>query len=316
MQPLTVAQLRGTWASVLLPIGADDAIDMARLERAVEHMLGSGLHGIYTNGTAGEFHTLSDAEYDALHELVAGRCADAGMAYQLGASHPSGQLSLSRIRRAAALRPGAIQVVLPDWLPLRDGEALDALARMAEVAGDVPLVLYNPPYAKTQVGPELFGRLAERVPGLIGIKVPGGDERWYARMAAALGDRLAVFVAGHMLASGRRLGAAGSYSNVACLSPAGAVRWYRLMGDDPEAALELESRLRRFLDRHIAPLATAGYSDPALDKTLAAVGGWTPIGTRVRWPYRWLDESEVPGLRRAARRAVPELFEEPPACGA
>lgn len=165
MQPLTVAQLRGTWASVLLPIGTDDAIDMARLERALDQMLGSGLHGIYTNGTAGEFHTLSDAEYDALHELVAGRCTDAGMAYQLGAGHPSGQLSLSRIRRAAALRPGAIQVVLPDWLPLRDDEAVDALARMAEVAGDVPLVLYNPPYAKTQVGPELFARLAERVPG-------------------------------------------------------------------------------------------------------------------------------------------------------
>lgn len=146
--------------------------------------------------------------------------------------------------------------------------------------------------------------------------MPGGDQHWYARMAAALGDRLAVFVAGHTLASGRRLGAAGSYSNVACLNPAGAVRWYRLMDDDPEAALDLESRLRRFLDRHIAPLAAAGYSDPALDKTLAAVGGWAPIGTRLRWPYRWLDESEVPGLRRVARRVVPELFEEPPACGA
>ncbi|GAA1263663.1 hypothetical protein GCM10009609_28540 [Pseudonocardia aurantiaca] len=74
------------------------------------------------------------------------------------------------------------------------------------------------------VAPELFGRLAAEVPALIGVKVPGGDDSWYARMAAAVGGRLAVFVAGHTLATGRARGAAGAYSNIACLRPEGAVR--------------------------------------------------------------------------------------------
>jgi dihydrodipicolinate synthase/N-acetylneuraminate lyase len=297
---------------VLLPLRADETIDMDRLASALGSLVGAGVDGIYTNGTAGEFHTLSDAECDAVHEAVAARCAAAGVPYQLGASHPSGQLSLERIVRAVRLRPGAVQVVLPDWLPLGADEVLAAVARMADVAAGTPLVLYNPPYAKTQVGPELFGRLADEVPALIGVKVPGGDRDWYERMAEAVGGRLSVFVAGHTLASGRRLGASGSYSNVAAMSPAGAAGWYRRMETDPDGALELERRLRGFLDDHIAPLARAGYCDPALDKTLAAIGGWAPIGTRVRWPHRWVDEGLVPRLRAEARSAVPELL--PPHC--
>jgi dihydrodipicolinate synthase/N-acetylneuraminate lyase len=294
--PLTASDLRGVWATVLLPVRDEESIDFDRLAVALDHVVASGVHGVYTGGTAGEFHTLTDAEYDRLHALVAQRCTAAGVPFQLGASHPSGQLSLDRIARAAALRPGAIQVVLPDWLPLGPDEVLAAVERMAAVAGGVPLVLYNPPYAKTQVPPELFGKLADEVPALVGVKVPGGDDAW------------SVFVAGHTLASGYAHGAAGAYSNVACLSPAGTARWYAQIITDLPAALAFERRLRGFLDAHIGPLARAGYCDPALDKTLAAIGGWASIGTRVRWPHRSVPDSAVPALRAAAEAAVPELF--------
>jgi dihydrodipicolinate synthase/N-acetylneuraminate lyase len=308
VEPLTAPALRGVWATVLLPLRDDESIDVDVITTALDHVLASGVQGVYTNGTAGEFHTLTEAEYDLLHTLVADRCAAAGVPYQLGASHPSGQLSLDRIARAAALRPGAIQVVLPDWLPLGEEEVLAAVERMAVVADGVPLVLYNPPYSKTRVSPELFGTLAGEIPALVGVKVPGGDDAWYARMADTVGGRLAIFVAGHTLASGYARGAAGAYSNVACLSPGGAARWYAQITTDLPAALAFEERLRGFLDAHIAPLGRAGYSDPALDKTLAAIGGWAPIGTRVRWPHRWVPPEAIPPLRAAAEAAVPELF--------
>jgi dihydrodipicolinate synthase/N-acetylneuraminate lyase len=297
------------WASTLLPLNADDTIDFARLELAVEALITAGVHGVYTNGSAGEFHTQTEAECDRLHELVAGRCGDEGMPYQLGAGHPSGQTSLGRIRHAASLRPCAIQVVLPDWLPLSRDEVVATLLRMAEAADGVSLVLYNPPCAKTQLEPEQFAELAEVVPTLVGVKVPGGDDDWYRRMTQLVGGRLAIFVAGHTLASGLTKGAAGSYSNVACLNPAGALRWYEMAQSDGAAALDLEQRLQGFFRNHIAPLAARGYCDPALDKTLAAIGGWAQIGTRVRWPYRSVPEEMVPALREAARDAVPELLD-------
>jgi dihydrodipicolinate synthase/N-acetylneuraminate lyase len=79
---------------------------------------GAGLDGLYTNGTAGEFHCLDEAEYDLITDVVAQACQRAGVPCQLGASHMSGQISLRRIRVAAADDPAAIQVILPDWCAL------------------------------------------------------------------------------------------------------------------------------------------------------------------------------------------------------
>lgn len=78
---------------------------------------------------------------------------------------------------------------------------------------------------------------------------------------------------------------------------------------DIEGALDLERRICRFMDQHVVPFrAQHGYSNAALDKLLAAVGGWGPVGTRLRRPYRWIDEAEALRLRPVARSMMPELF--------
>ncbi|GAB2587422.1 dihydrodipicolinate synthase family protein [Kribbella endophytica] len=291
------------WATLLLPLDADDTIDFARLETQLDHLTKAGLDGLYVHGTAGEFQTLTEDEYDRINALLA---AGTDLPFQIGASHPSAQLQLDRVRRAAALRPSAIQVILPDWLPLNAGEALTFLDRVAETAGGVPLVLYNPPHAKTQVGPRQLADLARAVPTLIGLKSAGGDAEWFSR---ARDSGLSLFVPGHFLASMTPLGADGSYSNVAALSPTGSVRWYELVETDHQAALDVERRIAEFFAQHIAPLQARGLSNPALDKFLAAVGGWADAGTRMRWPMAFADPELVGPARVTARRLLPELDE-------
>jgi dihydrodipicolinate synthase/N-acetylneuraminate lyase len=301
------ASLHGTWGTVLLPVRPDDDIDFDLLEAELDFLLRVGLPGIYTCGTAGEFHTLEEAEFDALSELVATRSTSVGTPFQIGASHMSGQLCLSRIRRARQLNPTAIQVVLPDWLPLGPGEVRAALERMVAVADPVPIVLYNPPHAKTVCGPEQFAALAQEFPGLVGVKI-AHDNTFYSQLHAAA-PGLAIFVPGHELAHAWHSGASGSYSNVACLGPNGALQWEKQMTQDPDAAVALGERIMAFFDSHIAPLKAQGFSNPALDKTLAAIGGWAPIGTRVRWPYASVPEDVVSSLAPLARVALPEMFQ-------
>jgi dihydrodipicolinate synthase/N-acetylneuraminate lyase len=282
LQPLQAQDLRGSWATLMLPIDSDDSIDFARLADELDALIAASVDGIYTNGTAGEFHTQSEAEFDAIHALVAERCHRAGLPFQIGASHMSAQLSLDRIRRGRDLQPSAIQVILADWFPLKEAEMAACLARMAAAAAPIGLVLYNPPHAKVVLTPAQIGRLHASVPGLIGVKVAGGDAAWYAEMREHCRG-LAVFVPGHHLATGIANGAAGSYSNVACLSPAGAQRWYAQMLVDLPAALALEQRIRQFMDTAIVPyIVRDGYANPALDKLLAAIGGWADVGTRLR----------------------------------
>jgi 4-hydroxy-tetrahydrodipicolinate synthase len=303
MKPLTSAEITGTWGTLLLPINSDESIDFSRLAHEIECLLEARLDGIYSNGTAGEFDAQTEDEFDEIHTLLAERCERARVPFQIGVSHTSAQVSLSRLKRAVQLGPCAVQVILPDWYPVSDGEAVAYLARMADAAGPVGLVLYNPPHAKRVLEPSAIGMLRSAIPSLVGVKVVDGDAGWYAAMKKHA-PGLSVFVPGHRLASGYELGASGSYSNVACLQPVGAKRWQEVIKKDISQAKQLERKIQRFVFEQIP----ADYPNAAKDKLLAAVGGWCEIGTRLRWPYRWYANSEVARLQPIARALLPELF--------
>lgn len=299
--------IRGVWGTVLLPINADESIDFARLEDAVRRIVSTGVHGIYCHGTAGEFTSLTDDEFDRINSLVAAEAVRAKVPFQIGACHTSPQVTFARIARARVLAPTAFQVILPDWLKVGNEEAVRFLARVAEAASPVPLVLYNPPHAKRVLEPADFAKLCAAVPSLIGIKVGDGNASWYAAMREQI-PHLSVFIPGHHYASGRMQGAAGSYSNIACFSPAGAVRWHDLFERDPLAAVALEQRVLGFFRAHLAPLAAQGFSGAALDKLLCALGGWCDTGLRLRWPYRSIEPATIEQLRPKIREALPEFF--------
>jgi dihydrodipicolinate synthase/N-acetylneuraminate lyase len=219
-------------------------------------------------------------------------------------------VAAGRVARAAALRPLAIQVILPDWVTVSDAEALDFLMMMRERAAGIGLVLYNPPHAKRVLSVPELDRLLRAVPEVVGVKLADGDAAWYAAAREHLRG-VSIFVPGHHLASGVREGvAAGAFSNVACLNPAAAQRWWDGMATDLDGALELEGRICQFLETHIMPFKLEqGYCNAALDKLLAAVGGWAPVGTRLRRPYRWVDEAVAAPLRRLAHNIIPELVD-------
>nr|MCU0781895.1 hypothetical protein [Akkermansiaceae bacterium] len=120
--------------------------------------------------------------------------------------------------------------------------------------------------------------------------------------------RLSVFVPGHTLASGLARGAQGAYSNVACLHPGAAQAWWNRMQNDLTGSLELESRIRRFMDDHIAPFITRDrFCNAACDRLMANVGGWADVGARMRWPYRSIPATEIPRLREIVLKLLPEF---------
>ncbi|WHO75751.1 dihydrodipicolinate synthase family protein [Rhizobium sp. BT03] len=299
----------GNWASLLLPIAADDSIEFDKLGEEIDILIEAGVDGIYSNGTAGEFHNQTEEEFDRIQAMLAERCEVSSMPFVIGACQPDPLIMLNRVRRAAALDPRAIQVILPDWWPLTDAEAVDFLKRAAEAAGGTPLILYNPPHAKRVLTPKELGAVCAAAPAVIGIKLADGDASWYAEARRHLSG-LSLFVPGHHLATGVREGiAAGSFSNVACLSPRGAQIWTASTRNELDAALDLERRICTFMDAHIVPFRRElGYSNVALDKLLSAIGNWGPVGTRLRFPYRSIDMAEAVRLRCIAGCELPELF--------
>lgn len=309
MKPLTASEIHGNWATLLLPLNADETIDHGLLAAEIDHFIAAQVNGIYSNGSAGEFYAQTEDEFDRISALLAEKCTRAGMPFQIGACHMSPQLSRERLRRARALQPSAFQVVLPDWFVPSWTEIVDFLKVMAAEAAPVPLVLYNPPHAKRRLTPAEWGEIVANVPAVAGIKVPGGDNAWYAAMRPVW-EKISVFIPGHQLASGLARGAHGAYSNVACLSPAGAQRWYELCRRDPLAGLGWEKKIQEFWLGRVAPLITVhGLPNMAADKAAAAAGGWLPgLRPNLRWPYRSASPEMVAEIAGSARAQLPELF--------
>ncbi len=299
---------KGIWGAVLLPLSDTGNIDFAVLAELVDVLCESGVAGIYTNGTAGEFFNQTEAEFDKITEIVLDRAGQAGVPAQIGVSNSNPRVARHRLERLVGSGAVAAQITLPDWWPPSTEEQARFLAGMAAAGQGLPLILYNPPTAKVRLSVPQIAALRADAPDLVGVKVAGGDADWYAQRRDLLGD-MSVFVAGHTVAFGRPLGADGAYSNVACLSPAGAVRQWEQIESDPEAAQDLEDRFRRFLHETMIPLARDhGLSDAALDKAMAAAGGWLLIRPALLWPYSGASDAMVAAIRASANNLVPELL--------
>jgi len=153
---------------------------------------------------------------------------------------------------------------------------------------------------------EIFGK----IPTLEGLKVfdQNANPEWYARLREN-SSGLSIFIPGHRLATGIKGGAHGSYSNMACLNPFAAQRWYDLLKEDIDAGLELEQRIGKFMEQYIHPLISQHrYSNQACDRFLALLGGWADIGDKLRWPYRSVPAEYVNEIKPAAIELIPEFF--------
>lgn len=305
--PLLAHEITGVWATPLLDVCDNGSLNIDGIADQIEHFATVGVDGIYTHGTAAEFHGQSADEFRAFCELAA-ECANAlELPFQIGATHPFAPETLHRIAFARSLQPSAIQIILPDWAPVSLDVAARFLDGCIEAAEGVGLVLYNPPHAKRVLAPEDYVALLSNRPGIVGVKCGGGDSDWYAAMQPVI-DRCSVFIPGHFMASGMAQGAQGSYSNVCCLNPAATVAWRDQIACNPEAANTLETRINDFMARTLAPLLAAGFPGYACDKLMAAAGGWTDISTRLKWPYQGIPERHIAQLRSVGREIIPEFF--------
>lgn len=307
MKPMKASEIRGNWATLLSAWNNDGSLDLGRIEHEIDVLVDSRVDGIYSNGTAGEFQSQTNQEFLAISKLLADKCDQNDMPYQLGVSHMSAQISLERLTAVKQLKPAAFQVILPDWFPVTDEESIDFLKRMEEEAGDIGLILYNPPHAKRVLRPFEIAKMKREVPNIIGIKTAAGDDEWYREMREHIPE-LSVFVPGHILADGILNGAHGAYSNMACLNPSASQRWTDTIFADIDSGIEQGRRIQKFMREFIAPFITEqSYSNASCDRFMARVGGWADVGEFMRWPYRSIPDSEIGRVREALQRLIPEF---------
>ncbi|MGF1735360.1 dihydrodipicolinate synthase family protein [Photobacterium satsumensis] len=302
-------KIAGNWATLLLPLNDEainnEAIDFDRLAAQIDYYIEARVDGIYSNGTAGEFYTQSEQEFEQISQLLAEKCHQAGMPFQIGASHCHPNDAVARAQFAASLKPTAIQVILPNWFPCNTETSLTFLKKVESVCNGVPLILYNPPHAKVSLSAQQLKTLFDKVETLVGFKLPRITEEI---AATELAQEASIFVAGHFLATDAYKGALGAYSNVCCLGPKATQAWTQdCLALAPEA-LEVEGRIQQFMRDEIAPLIEVeGYCNAAADKFMASLGEWSGISAEMRFPFKGIPAQYRARVQAAQRELIPDF---------
>lgn len=156
--------LRGVSGILVTPFDGDDRIVPARMGPIVDRAVAAGVGTLVANGNTSEFYALTGDEAEALvqagAELVAGRVPLIGGVGR--GIHDA--LRLARVSCAAGV--SALMVHQPPDPFVSPRGLVDYVARIADAAGDVPLLLY---LRDDGIGTAMIERLCA-IPNVAGVK--------------------------------------------------------------------------------------------------------------------------------------------------
>ena len=179
--------LAGIVPPMVTPLRSRDELDVAGLERLIEHILAGGVSGLFILGTTGEGPSLS---YRLRRELIERVCKQNRnrVSILVGITDTAFVESVNLARHAADCGADAVVVAPPYYMPEGQPELQEWLDHlMPELP--LPLFLYNmPPLTKVSYELETV-RHALQNPRIIGFKDSSGDLNYFKGVAGLLKER-------------------------------------------------------------------------------------------------------------------------------
>lgn len=212
--------LRGIVPPLVTPLRGRDRLDVAGLERLLEHVLAGGVHGIFLLGTTGEAPSLS---HRLRHELVTRACriVDGRVPVLAGVTDTSFVESIALARRAADAGARAVVLSAPYYFRADQPELAEYLEHIVPEL-PLPVFLYNiPSHTKVPFGLETVRR-ALLLPRVIGMKDSSGDLAYFRRLARLVRGRpgfTLLMGSETLVPQGLRAGAHGAVPSAANLVP-------------------------------------------------------------------------------------------------
>lgn len=168
----------------MTPVDDAGEINEGELRRLVSWLIERGVHGLYPNGSTGEFTRFTAQERQRLVEIVIDETAGR-VPVIAGAAEANVRETLAACEAYARMGARAVAIVSPFYYKLPP-EAV--YAYFAEIARQTPIdvTLYNIPMFASPIDVPTIQRLAEEFPRVIGIKDSSGDLVFMMRMIAAV----------------------------------------------------------------------------------------------------------------------------------
>jgi len=182
--PCGLTRLHGIFTPLLVPLDERGQINELELRRFVSWLIERGVHGLYPNGSTGEFTRFTPEERRRIVEVVADE-THGRVPILAGAAEANVKETLAACEVYAGLGARAVAIVAPFYYKLTPESVY---AYFAEIARHSPidLTLYNIPMFASPIDVPTIRRLAAEFPRVIGIKDSSGDLAFMMRLIAAV----------------------------------------------------------------------------------------------------------------------------------
>jgi len=168
-----MSRITGILCPNIVPFSEDGRINEGELRRIVSWLIDKGIHGLYPNGSTGEFARLSFEERIRVVEIVADE--NRGRVPILaGAAENNIDLVIEAAERYAQLGIRAISVTGPYFFKVSP-DGVEAYFREVARRSPLDILLYNIPQFANEIPVEVIRRLAADCPKIIGTKDSSRD---------------------------------------------------------------------------------------------------------------------------------------------
>ncbi len=175
--------LEGIFTPTLVPLDAKGEINETELRRFISWLIERGVHGLYPNGSTGEFTRFTEEERRRIVQIVCDE--NRGRVPVLaGAAEANVKETVRACENYAKFGARAVAIVSPIYYRLTPESVY---AYFKEIADNSPIdiTLYNIPMFASPIDVPTIQRLSQ-LPRIIGIKDSSGDLAFMMRMIAAV----------------------------------------------------------------------------------------------------------------------------------
>ena len=181
---MTQERLAGIFTPNLVPYNSRGEINERELRRYVDWLIERGVHGLYPNGSTGEFTRFTFEERKRIVAIIADQTAGR-VPILAGAAEANVKETLKACEYYAGLGVRAVAIVAPFYYKLSPASVY---AYFHEIGRNTPIdvTLYNIPMFASPIDVPTVQRLSEECERIVAIKDSSGDIPHMIRMIRAV----------------------------------------------------------------------------------------------------------------------------------
>ena len=179
----TNQKIEGIYTPHLVPLDAQGRIQEETLRHYIDWLIERGVHGLYPNGSTGEFTRFTPQERRLIVEIVCDQAAGR-VPVLAGAAEANVKETLAACQHYAECGARAVAIVSPFYYRLGP-ESVYAYFRDIALQSPIDVTLYNIPMFASPIDVPTIRRLSE-LPRIVGIKDSSGDLAFMMRMISAI----------------------------------------------------------------------------------------------------------------------------------